>query len=132
MQPIVPGRDLPNIVAASRSQSPRVSVQVREDTANIGRFEWQVNHRVWGSQRAPPQEEGICLDEEVLGLDDEVRHHTASFGVRARPRSKSMMKAPLSLVSVKITIQLLVHFISVSVTLRFVQQRFDIRICFQS
>ena len=43
MQPVVPERSLPSIVAPSRSQPLRVAVQLREDTTNIGRIEWHVN-----------------------------------------------------------------------------------------
>jgi hypothetical protein len=46
MQPVAPERGLPNIVAPNRSQPLRVAVQVRRDTANIGRIEWPVNYRI--------------------------------------------------------------------------------------
>ncbi len=46
MQPVVPERGLPSIIAPNRSQPLRVAVQVREDTANIRRTEWHVNYRI--------------------------------------------------------------------------------------
>src|SRR5260370_7324795 len=46
MQPIVPSCGLPNIFAPNRSQPLGVTIQVRKDTANIGRIERHVNYRI--------------------------------------------------------------------------------------
>src|SRR5215831_15880437 len=46
MQPIVPESGLSHVVAPNRAQPLRVAVQVRDDTANVGRIEWHVNYRV--------------------------------------------------------------------------------------
>ena len=47
MQPVVPERGFPSIVAPNRSQPLGVAIQVREDAANIRRIEWHVDYRIW-------------------------------------------------------------------------------------
>src|SRR5882672_946609 len=47
MQPVVPERGLPNIVASGGTQSLSIGVQLRKDTANIGSIKWQVNDCIW-------------------------------------------------------------------------------------
>src|SRR6516165_1884765 len=47
MQPVVPERGLPDIVAHDRSQPLGIVVEVREDTADIRRIEWHMNDRIW-------------------------------------------------------------------------------------
>jgi hypothetical protein len=51
MQPVVPERGFPSIVAPNRPQSLRLAVQLREDTANIGRTSGQSNCRLNSSVR---------------------------------------------------------------------------------
>src|SRR5713101_5968495 len=76
MQPVVPERGLPSIVAPNRSQPLTVAVQVREDPANIGRIEWHVNYRI----------RPVELPFEFLGARRLADHHRTRCGTFVEPR----------------------------------------------
>ena len=46
MQPVVAACHLSNIVASNGPQTLRLAVQFCEDSANVRRIEWELNHRI--------------------------------------------------------------------------------------
>lgn len=72
----MPERRLPNIIAPNRSQPLRLAVQLREDTANIGRIEWQVNYRI----------RPIELPFEFFGARRVADHHRTRRGTLVESR----------------------------------------------
>src|SRR5258708_3471472 len=76
MQPVVPERGLPNVVAPNRSQPLRVAVEISEDPTNIGRIEWHVNYRI----------RPVKLPFEFFGTRRLADHHRPRCGTFVEPR----------------------------------------------